>query len=330
MNALVTIDALTPAIVFAPGGVEGIISKLETEVRATPRDIGTHNGREAVKALAYKVARSKTALDEMGKDLVADIKKQSGAIDAERRIIRERLDALRDEVRGPLTAWEEAETARVDGHEREIVWIIESPRFATTPTANMIRAQISDLSGLDDRDWQEFGERANAAMAEARAVLQAMLAATIQAEADAAELAELRRLKAERDEQDAKAAWQKAENERMLKAAELQAEIEAARAEQEKAREIARAEKAERDAMAAAAKAVEDERKRVAAAKAAEDAATAKREANKKHRAKVHQEVAAAILALILNEECAAAGNLASVIAEGIAAGKIPRVSIVY
>lgn len=325
MNALVTIETLTPAIVFAPGGVEGIISKLETEVRATPRDIGTHNGREAVKALAYKVARSKTALDEMGKDLVADIKKQSGAIDAERRIIRERLDALRDEVRGPLTAWEEAETARVDGYEREIVWIIESPRFATTPTANMIRAQISDLSGLDDRDWQEFGERANAAMAEARAVLQAMLAATIQAEADAAELAELRRLKTERDEQDAKAAWQKAENERMQKAAEMQAEIEVARAEQEKAREIARAERVEAEKVAAAGRAVEMERQRVANIAAAEKAAADKREANKRHRAKIHQEIT-----LALSEVLTGNADEAGALIEAIAAGRIPHVSITY
>src|SRR5690348_15385756 len=113
MNALVSIDisTLTPATVFAPGGMEGIISKLEAEVRAIDRDISTPEGREAVKSLAYKVARSKTALDEMGKELVAGIKKQAGAIDADRKLARDRLDALKEEVRGPLTAWEEAEKA---------------------------------------------------------------------------------------------------------------------------------------------------------------------------------------------------------------------------
>ena len=39
MNAIITIETLTPAIVFAPGGVENIISKLEADVRAISTDI---------------------------------------------------------------------------------------------------------------------------------------------------------------------------------------------------------------------------------------------------------------------------------------------------
>ena len=35
-------------------------------------------------------------------------------IDESRRIVRERLDALKDEVRKPLTDWENAESARKD------------------------------------------------------------------------------------------------------------------------------------------------------------------------------------------------------------------------
>jgi hypothetical protein len=44
MNALVTIDTLTPEVVFAPGGVEAIISKLETEVRAVKTDMSSDEG----------------------------------------------------------------------------------------------------------------------------------------------------------------------------------------------------------------------------------------------------------------------------------------------
>ena len=78
MNALVTIDTLTPATVFVPGGVEAIVSKLETEVRSIKTDISTDAGRKEIASIAYKVARSKTALDDMGKNLVADIKAQAG------------------------------------------------------------------------------------------------------------------------------------------------------------------------------------------------------------------------------------------------------------
>ncbi len=340
MNALVQIDRilspetiaapadiLTPAVVFAPGGVEAIISKLEAEVRATDRDMTTDAGREAIKSLAYNVARSKTALDEMGKELVADIKKQSGAIDAERRVIRERLDALRDEVRRPLTAWEAAETDRVDGHERAIVFLIESPRnFPTPPTVSEIRARIAAVADICSRQWDEFHERAEAAATEANAALNVMLTAAIQAEADAAELAELRKLKAERDERDAMEAFQKAQDERMRREADEKAAADAERAEQEKARDIARAEQAARDAEAAAAKAVEDERQRVANAKAAEEAATAKREANKRHRTKVHVEIFADLIAAGLPNSA----ELAERIVAAIDAGSIRHVSITY
>lgn len=326
MNALVLIetDLLVPTTVFAPGGVEGIISKLEIDVRATPRDITTDAGREAVRALAYKVARSKTALDDMGKELVAGIKKHSGVIDAERRIIRERLDALRDEVRGPLTAWEDAEKARVDEHEKAIVFLIEGARFAGSPTVEAINERISAVNTYVGRDWQEFAERGHAALTEALQTLGEMGAAAVQAEADAAELAELRRIKAERDAADAAAEQQAraAESARLIEDARIARE--AAAAEQEKAREIARTARAEQDRIDAAARAVEDERKRVAAAKAVEDAATARREANTRHRNKIHREIITNLCSRGFDE--IEAGNIVS----WLAGGEIPRVAIVY
>jgi colicin import membrane protein len=326
MNALVSIDVatLTPATVFAPGGVEAIISKIEAEVSAEVFSLDTAEGRERIKSVAYKVARSKTALDDMGKELVADIKKQSGAIDAERRVIRERLDALKDRVRGPLTAWEDAEAARVDGHERELVWLVESDRFATTPTAAMIRAQADDVSSLSHRDWQEFKERGDAAVIDAHAKLSALLLAAEQAERDAAELAELRKLKAEREEADRIEAQAKAQAERAAQDAEAFAASERIRAEQQAKRDQERAEQAQRDQEAAAARAIEQERQRVAAEKAREETAERKRQENGRHRAKVHKAAMDALVAAGLS------GPEANDLIGMIADGRIPHVRIEY
>jgi colicin import membrane protein len=348
MNAIVTIDRilspetvaaqadiLTPAIVFAPGGVEKIIADLEATVRATPRDMTTDAGRKAISSLAYKVARSKTALDDMGKDLVADIKKQSGAIDAERRVIRDRLDALRDEVRGELTAWEALEKRRVEDHEQALVFIISGQRFSAPPTADEILARIADIKATCVRDWQEFSERAEDAATDTLALLDAALAAAIQAEADAAELAELRKMKAEREAADiaasnaaaaAETSRRQAEQEAAREAERIQnAAAEAAqRAEQEAARDIERAEQAARDATAAAALAVENERKRVAAETAATEAATAKREANTKHREKIERKIGEALFGLGFEPA------VADVIRGAITAGLIPHVSVTY
>lgn len=338
MNALVTIDVstLTPATVFAPGGMEGIISKLEAEVRAIDRDISTPEGRDAVKSLAYKVARSKTALDEMGKELVADIKKQAGAIDADRKLARDRLDALKEEVRAPLTAWEEAEAKRIADHEAELVNIVQAPTIVASMTSEQICAIKAQLEEKAGRNWEEFSDRALEAFRDVMPKICALRDAAEQRERDAAELAELRRLKAEREEAD-----RKAEAERI--AAQQAAERKA----YEERREKERAEKSAREKEAAVAAAIEAERVRAerekaaaveaerrrqeqeaaaaAAKRAAEEAAERKRQENKRHRAKVHQEIT-----LALSEVLTGNADEAAALIEAIVAGKIPHVSITY
>lgn len=314
MNALVAIDidTLTPATVFVPGGVEGIVSKLEAEVRAIVTDISTQAGRDAVKSLAFKVARSKTALDEMGKELVAGIKAKASLIDADRRTIRDRLDILKEEVRAPLTAWEQAETTRVDGHERAIVAMVEGHTFPTPPTSAQIMARQDELASLANRDWEEFQERGWTAYQETVGKLETMLAAVIRHEADAGELAELRRQKAEREELD-----------RAEAAEQQRAEQAAVDAERQRANAKALSEQITRDQEAAAARAVEAERKRVADAEAAEDHAREKREANAKHRAKIQRAISAAFGEVLdaENTELAVAA---------LVNGAIPHVSINY
>lgn len=350
MNAIVSIDRilspetvpapeiLTPAILFGPGGVESIISKLEAEVRAIDRDISTPEGRETVKSLAYKVARSKTALDDMGKGLAAGIKAQAATIDAERRIIRDRLDALKEEVRGPLTAWEDAEKARVDGHENALVFVLQAPTTAAAPgmSSEQIGALKAHLEKQAERDWQEFSDRALEAFRDVMPKICSLRDAADQRERDAAELAELRRLKAEREEADRKAAEAAAAAEqarlieearaaREAQQAEEAAQRERERAEQDAERHRQNEERAARNVEAAKAAAVEQERQRAAAAKAAEEAAQQKREANKRHRAKIEK---AALDALTAIE--GVNGVDANLILAAIIAGTIPHVSITY
>jgi hypothetical protein len=83
VNALINIEVLTPEKVFANAdSVEEIISKLETDVRAMEKPgIDTKVDREELASLAYKITRSKTALDEMGTEFVAGLKKKAGRVD---------------------------------------------------------------------------------------------------------------------------------------------------------------------------------------------------------------------------------------------------------
>jgi colicin import membrane protein len=353
MNALVTIDTLTPAVVFAPGGVEGIISKLEADVRAVATDISTDAGRKAVASLAYKVARSKTALDEMGKDLVADLKAQTGKIDAERRIIRDRLDALRDEVRKPLDDFENAEKDRVAAHERALAAIAQYVQVSQLMAVPELKQALEDIGKIAQRDWQEFSARATATVDEVRKMLGTTIAQTEKRDAEAAELVRLRaeqvaREQADREDRIAAEAAERARMEAESKAkreaeeAAAKAEAERKRVEKDKADAIARAEKAEADKKAAAAKAARDakeaaeaaernrlasieaERKRAADAAAKEAAEKAHRETDKAHRAKFNNEALAVLQSLGLEKETGMA------VLAAIARGEVPHVSINY
>jgi colicin import membrane protein len=342
MNALVTIETLTPAVVFAPGGVDAIISKLEADVRAVSTDISTEAGRKAVASLAYKVARSKTALDDMGKQLVADLKAQTGKIDSERRVIRDRLDALRDEVRKPLDDFEQAEKNRVDAHEINIAAIMQAAQFGPDANSAEIKQRLEAVGTLTQRDWQEFAARATAAADEVRKVLAAALTQAEKREAEAAELARLRAEQAAREQAEREARIAAEAAERAKADAEAKAKREAeqvaakaaaeqARVERERADAVARAEKAEADKKAASERAerdrvaaIEDERRRVADAAAKEAADKARREKDKTHRAKLNNEALAALTALGVE------GELGKAVIAAIARGEVPHISIEY
>lgn len=340
MNSIVAIEsilapsvAISPEHLFGTGQIETIVSAIESQVRAEAFEIQSEEGRERVKSIAYKIARSKTILDDMGKEHVAEIKKQAGAIDAERRGLRDRLDALKEEVRGPLTKWEEDEANRISGHENALALIVGGGMCAPGLTAVGLRENIAAVANASGRDWQEFKARADEAITDALHKLNAALAAAEQREKDAAELEALRKEKAERDARDAadrqRAAQEQAEKERQARRdheeRERLAQLEQWKAEQ--------AERAKREAEEAAALAVEQERARVAAdearkarEKAGEEAAERKRQENKRHRAKIHNEICADLIAAGVPNDI----ELVQGIVKALAAGTIRHLSINY
>jgi colicin import membrane protein len=310
-TALAVIAALTPESIYTPGGVDAILDKIVKEVRGTIIDVSTKAGREAANSLAYKVARTKTALDDMGKDLVADWKAKAKLVDDDRKTIRDRLDALKAEVKEPVDVWEKAEADRVAGHLNAITEIEDLVRDLGEPTSEAIAQRQAVLQTIinEARDWQEFGEQAAAATIMIRTQLAALLEGAIKREADAAELNALRAEKAERDRKDAEAA--------AARQAEEDAKAEAAAAEQRRIN-------SEAEKQRAADAAVEAERKRVADAAAAEEAARVKRERNQRHRTKIIRE------AVVAFERHGLDDQTATRIVAAIMDGDITNVTLVF
>ena len=263
LAAISAIQQIVPAEFFKAGGSEDILTKLETEVRARAAklDISTDFGRKEIASLAYKVARSKTALDKSGKDLTEDIRKQKEAIDAERRKVTERLDSLKEEVRKPLTDWEDAEKARVKGHEDTLADIAAAAALDRPLNLDEIEAKMAVVNLICDRDWEEFTVRAAGAKALAWSDLQ-----------NAAERARQAIAQREELERQHKEAEEKAIREREQAAAEA-ATKEAERKAQEAADAAQRAAQAERERLERevaeqAARAKQEEARRVAEAEA--------------------------------------------------------------
>ncbi|HHK9580510.1 TPA: hypothetical protein ACQZIS_001788 [Citrobacter braakii] len=289
---LVVIEKSSAMAVFTNNEqLDPIIEKIEKEARSLVPDVSTKKGRDAIASMAHKVARSKTYIDNAGKDLVAELKALPKQIDESRRIVRERLDALKDEVRRPLTEWE-AEQERIKAeeaakikaeedrkkfesdHEIALLMNDKHDREVAEKKAEAERQRIAHEEELKrqaaEQAKREAEEKAAAELAAAKKREEDAIAARAQAEL-------LAKQAQERAEQEAKDAAAKAE-------AEKKAAIEA---EQRKAHEEADRIKREAEAKEAARLA---EEKRIADEKA-------KREADVKHRKAVGTEIVNALTA---------------------------------
>jgi colicin import membrane protein len=83
-NALTLIETAKPLDLFANNGLDQVIEKIEQEARSIVLDISTAQGRKDIASLAFKIAKSKTHLDNVGKELVSGWKEQAKKVDAER------------------------------------------------------------------------------------------------------------------------------------------------------------------------------------------------------------------------------------------------------
>lgn len=345
---LIVIPQDTALQVFTtPGSIEPYLEQIKNAVTGIVPDLTTKKGRDAVASLAFKVTKSKTYIEGVGKGLADQQKEIPKKIDATRKTAREFLDALAAEVRQPLTEWE-AEQARIEREAQERAAQIQASidRLAV-PEAFLLGSDAETLQGAIDSvsalviDEERYGARIDeASMARTKALgdLQVALDRRKTYDAEQAELAELRRRQAEREQKDREEQIRREAEENARKQAEQQAQADrdaAAKREQELQAQADQAERdrldaeeraaqAERDAQARADQAAEQERQRIADEQRQEQEASAAREADREHRKAVNT---AALNAFIEGGLDAEAAKVAVTL---IAQRRIPAVSIAY
>jgi hypothetical protein len=259
MKELIKIESVTAVDVFKNAGLDPLLEQIKEEVRSFVPDLSTVTGRKAIASLAARVAKSKTYLDGLGKDLVADQKATIKTVDAERKRMRDDLDLLKIEARKPLTDWENKEKDRVENLNRELNLLKAmsaevNPETFAEYTSEELAIIIKSVEAIEIGDgWDEFKLNAERAKEQVIGSLILSIATRKKAEDDQADLDRLRREQKEREQREheeriAREAAQEAEQE-----ADEKAEQERLRVEQEQ-QETQRKADQER-------KRIEDERK---------------------------------------------------------------------
>lgn len=244
-------------VINDPKKFDDLVGKIEAEVESHVPDLTTARGRKAIISLAYKVTRTKTALDDAGKELNAAKRAEIDAVDEVRREVRRKLDDLAAKARKPLDEWEAAEEQRQADVSEKLAFIDSVVALAqhVDSTSSYIAAELAALERMEfDADvFQDALEIAINRKASALRTLRDLFARAEKAEKDAKELAELRAANAEREAREAE---ERAERERQEQAKrdEERREQEAREAEEKRLADIKAAEdRAAAEATAAAA-----------------------------------------------------------------------------
>ena len=338
---LVVIEKTNALAVFtSQEQLDPLIEAIEKEARSLVPDLSTKKGRDAIASMARKVARSKTYIDNAGKDLVAELKALPKQIDESRRLVRERLDALKDEVRRPLTEWE-AEQERIKAEEamnamhaealvmNENIDLQRAIQYESDHEMALLMNEKIDREREEARQKTEQEKREHEERikreAEEKARREADEAAKREIEAAAAREREALLAK-ERAEREAKELAERAERDRIE--AEQRAEREkkeaAERAEREKQEAIAEEQrKAHEEAERIKRENEQKEQARLADEKRIKDEEV-RRAADKEHRKTINNKALQDLIAAGVPEECA------KLCITAIAKGNITAISINY
>lgn len=348
----IVIEAKNALAVFTqPDHIESIIQQVEKEVNSFVPDVSTKKGRDAIASLGLKVAKTKTYLDGLGKDLVTEYKEVPKKIDASRKTVRDRLDALKEKVLLPKLEFEaeqdrlKQEAERIaaeeaysamwqEAHDMDAVITIRiAKKAAAKKEADHEMALL--MNDAFDRDAKEKANEVER-LRKAHEEFIAQQAAE-KAKREAEEKAKRDIEAVEQRERDARLAQERAEREKQ-EASELAERDRIAaeqKAEQDKKDAAAKAERDKQEAIAAEQRKAQEAADRIRLeAKQKEDARLAEekriadeaaaRAANVEHKRAINQQAVADLVATGISEECAVQ------CVKAIAKGQVSSIVITY
>lgn len=330
VNLPVVIEAIsdeTAPVIYKTDGLKPYLQHIKEQVSGEVPDLTTKKGRDRIASLSAMVSKSKTAVEKPGRDYLKRLKELPKEIEKELKTFVDECDLLRDEIRKPLTDWENANKAREAAHVSNIQSFGEWVQSGFTSTE--IAGALSEIESRTLGDHcEEYLSQYVAAKDSAIAQLKQRYQAAVEFEAQQAELERLRKEAAEREQKEReerlmrevadnarREAEQKAQRERdevarierekQLEAErrEMQLKLQAEAAERQRLEAEKRAEHERQQSEIRAKQAAEAERLRIEQQQAAERAEAEKQAANKAHRASVNREILSALVGAGFSEE---------------------------
>lgn len=135
-----------------------LLDQIEAAARGFAFVPTDEEGRKRLASLAYTVSRTKTALDAAGKDKATLLKNEIAKIKTCQDLAKERLDKLRDEIRKPVTDFENAEKTRIDAHEKRIATLKEEANIPIGTTLADLERRLKFFEDFNARTLEEFAE----------------------------------------------------------------------------------------------------------------------------------------------------------------------------
>jgi hypothetical protein len=189
-------------IAFEDGTIDLLITRIEKECDAFVPDLSTAKSRGEITSMAAKVARSKSPLDEARKSLTEDWRNKTSKVNTYWKAAEVRLDAARDKIKKVLVEWEAKDTKRKEAHRAKLA-VFSPDRTDHTMSVEDICAIMTEVGDVEvNEGWDEFKTMAIAAQETFLLAAEKNRVFADIREKQAAQIAQLEKDKAEREEAD--------------------------------------------------------------------------------------------------------------------------------
>lgn len=189
-----------------PDFLNQLLDEIEAFADGQEPDLSTVASRKEIASAAHRVVRTKTAIIDAGTELKKPLKEQIDAIVATEKQVKTLLDGYRDQIRKPLSDWEDAEKVRAGEREAILKKLKELAIVTIDLTSQGILDRIETAKGLTISENLFLGkERDQAELMRTQTLdtLENALSQTLAREEQAAELKALREKEAAREREDA-------------------------------------------------------------------------------------------------------------------------------